>query len=112
VSPDSTTQELVEGAVAVTMARGGSLKLIPTPSFDDLYTASTTPDFFPIPKPKKEDIALLLHSSGQLERLLERKLLISYLSGSVTFPKVVRISYHTMIVWARCIGQCPTIPQD
>ncbi|KAJ6521257.1 hypothetical protein DFH09DRAFT_871257, partial [Mycena vulgaris] len=78
VSSDATTQKLVQAAVSAIP----SLKLIPTPSFDELFGGPLTPDIPPLIKPASEDIAVILHSSGD---------------GSVAFPKTIKLSYSSLM---------------
>ncbi|KAJ6500294.1 hypothetical protein DFH09DRAFT_944969 [Mycena vulgaris] len=78
VSPDATTQKLVQGAASAIP----SLKLIPTPSFDELFGGPLTPDIPSLIKPASEDIAVILHSSGD---------------GSVAFPKTIKLSYKSLM---------------
>jgi hypothetical protein len=104
VSADSTTQELVESVGAAVRERGGTLKLIPTPSFKDLFEASTMPDIVPLPKLDPDDVAVILHSSGQFHGSIHSACLLSYLPGSVTLPKVIKISFRCMKLFGLCLG--------
>ncbi|KAJ7156520.1 hypothetical protein C8R43DRAFT_1125714 [Mycena crocata] len=79
VSADAAIQALALDVAATIVAEGGRLKLIPTPSFEDLYLATTLVQYVPpSPRPKSTDITLILHSSG-----------------SVSLPKPIPISYES-----------------
>ncbi|KAJ7139272.1 hypothetical protein C8R44DRAFT_302385 [Mycena epipterygia] len=80
VSAEATTQQLLEGVVAAITTQGGRLQLIPVPSFEHLFGVSNPPDFPPTPRPESDEVAIIMHSSG-----------------SVAFPKVIKITYHSLL---------------
>ncbi|KAJ7500861.1 hypothetical protein B0H11DRAFT_1800191 [Mycena galericulata] len=85
VSTEDSTRTLVEAAVRGLEAKGGHLKPIPAPSFDDLFHSSITVDFLSKLdlRPDLQSIAVIMHSSG-----------------SVAFPKVIKITYHSLMQFA------------
>ncbi|KAF8160214.1 acetyl-CoA synthetase-like protein [Mycena galopus ATCC 62051] len=83
VGPDISMQESVKGTIS---DGGGTLELIQAPSFEDLFKVSATPAMPPMPKPEAEDVALIMHSSG-----------------SVAFPKIIKISHLSLALFGRCL---------
>ncbi|KAJ6600353.1 hypothetical protein DFH09DRAFT_1020958 [Mycena vulgaris] len=80
VSSDSTIQNQVAGAAAAITAQGGRLNVIASPSFEDLFRPSTNSNFKPVRKARLDEIAVIMHSSG-----------------SVAFPKVIRITHQSLM---------------
>ncbi|KAJ6576444.1 hypothetical protein DFH09DRAFT_1149378 [Mycena vulgaris] len=80
VSADATAQKQAECAVAAITTQGGILKVIPTPSFEELFSASVVPEVPPVRNLQSGETGLILHSSG-----------------SVAFPKVVKITYQILM---------------
>ncbi|KAJ7810002.1 hypothetical protein B0H14DRAFT_3480930 [Mycena olivaceomarginata] len=89
-SADSATQAMADELVSTIAAQGGDLKRIPTPTFEDLYKTSGILEFIPLPQPKLDDVAIVMHSSGKSELLTNR------LSRSVAFPKVIKITHRSL----------------
>ncbi|KAJ7153225.1 hypothetical protein C8R46DRAFT_1357140 [Mycena filopes] len=86
LSSDSTMQELAEDTLAV---MGADLAVIPVPSFDVLFNAEESPEPAVAPTSNSfglDEIVLLLHSSG-----------------SVAFPKVIKITQHDLMKFGLCL---------
>jgi long-subunit acyl-CoA synthetase (AMP-forming) len=83
VSKDQTMQKLAAAAIKhLPESAKDNLKLLPMPSYEDLYSTSAE-TFEPLPPMKKPDpssIAIILHSSG-----------------STSFPKPIRMTHRTIL---------------
>jgi len=77
------------------------IELLPVPSFDQLY-AESGEEFVPLPPMVDTDlrnIAIILHSSGNLPNTdTFRKSSMRY-TGSTSFPKPIHISHQSILQW-------------
>ncbi|KAJ7508328.1 hypothetical protein B0H11DRAFT_1704324, partial [Mycena galericulata] len=79
ISADLSTQMQIDRIVAKITAQGRILKVIPAPSFEELFSGSIEPEIQHVLDPQSDEIALILHSSG-----------------SVAFPKVISITHRIL----------------
>ncbi|KAJ7452161.1 hypothetical protein B0H11DRAFT_1742224 [Mycena galericulata] len=81
VSADTAMQKLVAAVAAKTAALGREIKILPMPTFEDLFTSPGLPE--PLPPMQKVDLdapAVILHSSG-----------------STAFPKTIVFTHRILI---------------
>ncbi|KAJ7618680.1 hypothetical protein FB45DRAFT_755992 [Roridomyces roridus] len=82
---DESTQKLTRAAAIGLASEGGTLTLIPAPTFEALFEPPVVGDD-PLPgvcKPREDDLAIMLHSSG-----------------STSLPKVIKITQLSLMHWA------------
>ena len=106
VSNDRAMQEIAISARSIISASSSSdcpceIELLPVPSFDQLY-AEFGEEFVPLPPMVDTDlrnIAIILHSSGNLTKTgTFRKSSMRY-TGSTSFPKPIFISHQSILQW-------------
>lgn len=81
VSADAAMQKLVQAAGSEILALGGEMKIIPMPTFDQLFGHfNVSESLLPMKKIGMDEPAVILHSSGNFHRSM-RQVLTDVLQG-------------------------------